>query len=193
MPESDQSGFARFPLENAALGLLIPGPGHGYGLHRDFEHYFGLIWKAGQTKFYLTLSELNDSGYLESTIEPQKNRPPRKVYCLTEAGRDRFMEWVSEPILSVRGMRVEFIAKLRFYNLLDLPGAADLVERQIEIFRALLDEWTQADATADQPAAGKDKHAHFADLVFSFRTMQVESIIAWLEDVRQRIDTGRFA
>jgi PadR family transcriptional regulator AphA len=192
MAETDQSGFARFPLENVALGLLLPGPKHGYGLFQDFEQYFGLIWKAGQTKFYLTLADLQDSEFLDSAIEPQENRPPRKVYCLTDSGREKFMAWVSEPNQSVRGMRVEFIAKLRFYNLLDLPGADRLVDSQLEIFNAQKAEWEQA-ARSETPDESKDRHDHFADLVYSFRIRQVEGIIDWLEDVRQRIETGRFA
>jgi PadR family transcriptional regulator AphA len=192
MSETDQSGFARFPLENVALGLLLPGPKHGYGLFQDFEEYFGLIWKAGQTKFYLTLADLQDNAFLDSSIEPQEGRPPRKVYCLTDSGRDKFMAWLSEPIRSMRGMRVEFIAKLRFYNLLDLPGADGLVDSQIEIFDAMKDEW-QRIAYSERPEESKDRHDHFADLVTSFRVQQVEGIIDWLGDVRQRIETGRFA
>jgi DNA-binding PadR family transcriptional regulator len=192
MSETEQSGFARFPLENVALGLLLPGPKHGYGLFQDFEQYFGLIWKAGQTKFYLTLTDLQENGFLDSAIEPQENRPPRKVYYLTDSGREKFMAWVSEPNRSVRGMRVEFIARLRFYNLLDLPGADGLVDRQIEIFDALKDEWQQA-ARSEKPEESKDKHDHFADLVTSFRVQQVEAIIGWLGDVNRRIETGRFA
>ncbi|MBN1121587.1 MAG: PadR family transcriptional regulator [Anaerolineae bacterium] len=192
MAETDQSGFARFPLENVALGLLVPGPKHGYGLFQDFEQYFGLIWKAGQTKFYLTLADLQYNDYLDSTIEPQESHPPRKVYCLTDPGRDKFMDWVTRPNRSVRGMRVEFIAKLRFYNLLDLPGADTLVDCQLDIFNTLMEEWWQA-SLPEKPEESKDRHDHFADLVYSFRMQQVQSIITWLEEVRQRIESGRFA
>jgi PadR family transcriptional regulator AphA len=192
MAETDQSGFARFPLENVALGLLIPGPKHGYGLFQDFEQYFGLIWKAGQTRFYLTLTDLQYNGCLDSTIEPQESRPPRKVYCLTDAGREKFMDWVTRPNRSVRGMRVEFIAKLRFYNLLDLPGADTLVDCQFDIFNTLMEEWQHA-ALPEKPEESKDKNDHFADLVYSFRIQQVQTIITWLEEVKQRIETGRFA
>ncbi len=192
MAETDQSGFARFPLENVALGLLVPGPKHGYGLFQDFEQYFGLIWKAGQTRFYLTLADLQYNGCLDSAIEPQQNRPPRKVYCLTDTGREKFMDWVTRPNRSVRGMRVEFIAKLRFYNLLDLPGADTLIDCQLDIFNTLMEEWQQA-AHPEKPEESKDRHDHFADLVTSFRTQQVQTIITWLEEVKQRIESGRFA
>ena len=102
------------------------------------------------------------------------------------------MAWLSEPIRSVRGMRVEFIAKLRFYNLLELPGADRLIDDQLEIFNSLKGEWEKA-ACSGKAEESKDKHDHFADLVCSFRIRQIESIIDWLEDVRQRIETGRFA
>ena len=45
--------------------------------YRDFEEYFGSIWKAGQTKFYVALSSLLDEGYL-TELEPQETAQPAR-------------------------------------------------------------------------------------------------------------------
>lgn len=176
MARDEHSGFVRYPLENVALGLLVAGPKHGYGLYRDFEENFRQIWKAGQAKFYVALTSLQDDGCLDVTLEPQESRPTRKIYHLTPKGREIFMKWVHEPVRPMRAMRVEFIAKLRFFDLLDLPGAWDLIDSQIQIYRQLLERW-QAEITEDT----------FHELVYDYRIRHMTAIIEWLEATREKV------
>lgn len=176
MTDTEHSGFARYPLANVALGLLAAGPKHGYGLYRDFEEYFGSIWKAGQTKFYVALSSLQDEGYLNAVMEPQENRPARKVYHLTEKGQEEFQAWLHEPVYSMRAIRVEFIAKLRFFDLLDEPGAQALIDEEIALFSEMLAEW-EAEDPADP----------FYDLVNDYRIRQARAIVEWLESAKQNL------
>lgn len=176
MTETEHSGFTRYPLHNLALGLLAAGPKHGYGLYQDFETHFGSIWKAGQTKFYVALTSLQDQGFLDSTLEPQENRPARKVYDLTDKGREAFLEWLHEPIYSMRAMRVEFIAKLRFFDLLDMPGGDELIDGQIAIYESLLAEWEAARSPDD-----------FHELVRDYRIRQARGIIDWLQTARSTL------
>jgi DNA-binding PadR family transcriptional regulator len=172
-------------LDQVALGLLIPGPKHGYGLYQDFVEGFGTgdsygaIWKAGQTKFYVTLTALEKEGYLESIMEPQEGRPPRKVYSLTDEGRTHFLDWLRRPVHSMRAIRVEFIAKLRFFNLLNLPDAGDLLDAQTEVFHAILDEW--------ENAAPVDEADPFFEIVVDFRKRQVAFLLEWLAACKNRV------
>lgn len=188
MVKTRHSGYVKYPLHLVALGLLMPGPKHGYRLYQDFVAGFGAgdsygtIWKAGQTKFYVTLTNLEKEGFLESSMEPQDNRPPRKVYHLTDAGRSRFLDWLSKPVRSMRAMRVEFIAKLRFFELLDLPGMGGLLDTQIEIFHAMLDEW--------ENLAPVDDADPFYEIVFDFRKRQVAFLLEWLAACKARMNSA---
>lgn len=130
MSAERSTGFGTYPLRYLALGLLMKGPDHGYQLDQTLEEDFQMIWKAGQTKLYVTLSRLEEAGLLGYELEPQENRPDRKVYHLTDQGRKEFLSWVRSPVPSMRAVRVELIAKLRFYNLLDLPRVEDLIHAQ---------------------------------------------------------------
>lgn len=180
MSKDTQGGFSSYSLDHVALGLLMPGPRHGYDLYREFTEQFHLIWKAGQARFYGMLNQLQADGLLDVTIEPQEGRPPRKVYHLTGAGRSAFLDWLHEPVQSMRGVRVELIAKLRFFNLLRLPGAEQLIDRQIGIFQAMLDEWERDESRSSDP---------FFDVVREFRIRQAHFLIDWLADCRERITT----
>lgn len=169
MSRHKTAGLGTFPLEYAALGLLMEGPQHGYGLYQQFRREMALIWKAGQANFYLALASLETRGLVSAAAEPQEGRPARKVYTLGEAGRAAFLDWLNTPVDSMRSFRVEFIARLRFFTLLNLPGADTLIARQIAIFERLLDEW-EARPAADLPAA----------MVADYRKRQARMIVEWL-------------
>lgn len=170
------SGFGRYPLHMVALGLLRRGPQHGYALYQDFGDLFGQIWKAGQTKFYVELTNLEKDGFLTSEMEPQESRPPRKVYSLTDEGSALFDRWLTDPVKSLRGIRVECMAKLRFFDLLNLQGAEEFIDRQSAIIEAMILEWKE-----ESPHPGAD---HFYKLVNDFREMQAEHILKWLSSAQ---------
>jgi len=173
-----RSGFGSYPLRYLALGLLMKGPGHGYQLDQILADKFGMIWKAGQTKLYLTLSNLEKQGLLRIELEHQVNRPDRKVYHLTELGRKAFLDWVEQPVASLQAARVELLAKLRYFDWLELPHASELIQAQREIFQKRITEWEEDKAREQDP---------FIELVYDFRISQAQFIIEWLENYRNKL------
>ncbi len=156
----------------ALLGLLMAGPRHGYELHRDFRAGLGRVWQIGLSQLYAQLKRLAEAGLVTVETEAQPSRPPRKVYRLTPAGREAFLAWLQRPTPHVRGIRLEFLARLYFYRELGLPGLEALVAGQAVLFRQ------RAAALAESAAASDDE---FLRLVYEFRRMQLAAVIAWLE------------
>ncbi len=168
----------RLPLEYAALGLLMRGPQHGYQLYQDFQRYLGSIWHCGRSQFYASLKALETAGLAASTMQLQEGRPPRHVLHITPAGEQAFLQWLHAPVRSVRQMRVEFLSKLRLFDILGLSGAGELIEAQL----AVCDE-RLARLEAGHPAGGADP---FDELVHSFRKGQLMTVRRWLEECRCR-------
>jgi DNA-binding PadR family transcriptional regulator len=185
MPARRINGFATFPLQQVALGLLVSEPKHGYELYQDFVEAFGPIWRAGRSKFYGVLAALYEAGYLQCSTELQEDRPPRKVYQITDAGRNTFMNWLYQPVTPMRAVRVELIAKLRFIDLMGLPDAERLIDAQLEVCQSTLDDWNRQ--TSESQAGHGDP---FFELVYDFRRMQAELIIEWLNHCKTRLQEG---
>jgi DNA-binding PadR family transcriptional regulator len=183
MAVAKHGGFTTYPLEFVALGLLMNHPKHGYALYQDFTQAFDQIWHAEQAKFYGVLAALEEKGYLRTTTELQENRPARKVHHITDSGRTAFISWVRQPVTSMRAVRVEFIAKLRFYSLLRLPGADEFIDNQIATLQAMLKEWK------DCP---NDLQQQETDLVRAwigdFRKRQAVFMIEWLTVCKIEVD-----
>jgi len=154
------------------LGLLMTEPKHGYELHQEFNLNLGRVWEIGLSQLYAQLKLLEEAGLLTAQTEPQLNRPPRKVYHLTSEGRDVFLDWVRRPTPYLRHIRVEFLARLYFFQELSLPGLEQLVAEQKTVCQAQVERFERLTGeTGDQ----------YRRLVLDFRRGQLEAVIQWLD------------
>jgi PadR family transcriptional regulator AphA len=162
----------------AVLGLLMLGPMHGYELYQKYVSELGLIWHAGRSQVYAILKQLEEDGQVAAQTEFQESRPAKKVYHLTQAGRQAFLSWVHQPVKNVRDIRVLFLAKLHFLRQLGLGGLDELIEAQKAVCQERMDSLAQtsAELSADD----------FGNLVFEFRRRQLEAILDWLDHCHQQ-------
>lgn len=161
------------PLDKVALGFLMSGPAHGYDLHHRVVRELGPVWRIGMGHLYNALRDLEREGQVQSTLIPQADRPPRKIYAITPAGREAFLAWVRQPVPAVRDIRAEFLAKLYFLRALSLEGWAELVEAQRALLSARLAQLEAQYALTDPEA--------FYYLVLDLRLRQTRATLEWLE------------
>lgn len=154
------------------LGLLMSGPRHGYELYQEFERELGRVWALGLSNLYAQLKQLEEAGLVEVHREPQASRPARKVYHLTAEGHAAFLAWVRQPTPYLRHIRVEFLARLYFFQRLGLEGLDQLVGRQQAVCQEQIERF-------EQLAAGADKS--FRRCVLEFRRGQLEAVVRWLD------------
>jgi len=101
-------------LKIVILGFLSYRPQTGYELKQNIDHSTKYFWSAKQSQIYRTLKQLEKNGLLVSTIEPQEDRPDRRVYTITEAGMKEFTEWLEKPIMDAQYLRDSLLVKVFF-------------------------------------------------------------------------------
>lgn len=84
-------------LEFAILGFLNYQPLTGYDLKKVFDRSIRHFWHADQSQIYRTLSRLTEEKLVEVEIQEQMERPDRKVYSITPAGREKLRDWLASP------------------------------------------------------------------------------------------------
>lgn len=85
-------------LKHAILGLLTIQPMTGYDLkHAAFDTSIAHFWRADQAQIYRALDKMAGDGWVESTVEVQTERPNRRVYHITDAGRAELLNWLESP------------------------------------------------------------------------------------------------
>ena len=127
-------------LEYAILGFLSYQPITGYDLKKMFDTSVRHFWYADQSQIYRTLAKLTEEGLAECEHVAQVDRPDRKVYHITQSGREAFHTWLSGPFpnhVSKSGplVQVFFFAKLSDEEVLAKFGIV------AEIFRTLLAQY----------------------------------------------------
>lgn len=163
-------------LELALLGFLRRQPQHGYGIHQQLSDPAGLgpVWHLKLSQLYALLHKLETAGFAASTLEPQENRPARKLFHLTPAGEEVFVAWVERAVENGRSLRLEFLVKLYFAR----QEGAETVARLLAAQQVRCQEWldTEASLAADEGENGRV----YGRLVHQFRQGQIEAMIHWL-------------
>lgn len=85
-------------LEVALLGLVSIRPMYGYEIGHHFDRALSPFWNVPRTQIYPKLRELGERGLVSSRHVPQEAKPNRRVYDITEEGRERLREWLRDPI-----------------------------------------------------------------------------------------------
>ena len=78
-------------VKTVCLGMLTEGAASGYDLKKQFESTFGHFFSAGYGSIYPALSSLAADGLVDCEEIRQEGKPDRKVYRITDAGRDQLL------------------------------------------------------------------------------------------------------
>ena len=116
------------PTARVILGLLAWQPRTGYEIKQVTDQSTRFFWGASYGQIYPELRRLEADGLVESREEP-RGRVPRRVYSLTEAGRDALDAWLEEPEETYE-VRDEGLLKLFFGDLMSAEQRLDLVRRR---------------------------------------------------------------
>ena len=169
-------------LEYILLGLIRDEPGHGYALFERIKNSkdLSLIWQVKRSKLYYLLEKSEKAGYLSSVTSSQGPYPDRKVYRITEVGRDALDEWLHAPVRSSRFVRLAFLSKLYFLIQEENDSAKELIDQQVEICNRWLKNLQKQSQTA---SPGE----FVSSQIFTFRVGQIKAMIDWLENCRETL------
>jgi DNA-binding PadR family transcriptional regulator len=101
------------------LGLLRMQSQHGYQLNEFIEHNLVNITDMKKPTAYAILDRLASQKYIDVHIEQEGNRPPRKVYSITESGEKLFFQLLrknlseSDAVTSAGDIGFMFIHSLK--------------------------------------------------------------------------------
>lgn len=128
-------------VKSVCLGMLTNGPASGYDLKKNFESTFGHFFAAGYGSIYPALGALADQGLVNCQEIPQYGKPDRKVYSITDAGRDELKRALDNPCPQHK-LRSEFLATLFFAHLMSeeqVDAVLDNRVREVNEFIEMLD------------------------------------------------------
>lgn len=127
-------------LKHAILVLLEQKPGTGYDLAQRFKGGIGHFWNASHQQIYQELKKLDSQMLVEFEVQPQSERPDRKHYRITAAGRSALKTWLLEPTRPER-LNSALLVKIYAANLAEPAGLVAELEQNLAEHRRRLDEY----------------------------------------------------
>jgi len=153
----------------------MTGPKHGYEMHSYFSSHMDQFWRLSMSQIYALLKRMEKNGVVISKGELQNNRPAKKIFFITQTGKEGFLNWVYSPVNHVRNLRIEFMAKLFFMKELNLTSAPAMIDKQIDILQEKLH-------LLQHPK--ENSMDEFQKALHSFKIAQTTSAINWLKECK---------
>ncbi|MEV4753379.1 PadR family transcriptional regulator [Streptosporangium amethystogenes subsp. fukuiense] len=162
------------------LALLAKEPAHGYELKQALEQIFGSAYPSPNIgQIYVTLGRLEKDGLVRVVDVEQSNRPNKKVYYLTAAGREALETWVDEPTEGPR-VRDEFFMKLVLAPMTGIADRMAMINRQRRHYLGLMRDLNELAGRAD-----RDNRA--ALLLIEGAMLHLQADLDWLERCQEEL------
>jgi PadR family transcriptional regulator AphA len=167
-------------LRHFILGLLTRQPMSGYDIKRFLQR---LSWLVGSPSFgslYPALHTLLENGLVTVEVIPRQDKPPRKIYTITEIGQQELQKWLGRPVASGASLRA-FLMRLILASNLSPDGLiAHLEQRRAEVADHQL--------ILQQAAEAMDEGADLGDrLALGYGLTVAEAELAWLDRTLVRL------
>lgn len=172
-------------IDLMVLGLVLEKPMHGYEINQTINSEEMQSWlNIGRTSVYYALTRLKKQGLIAEVVERQHNKPDRSVYRITETGRTRFFESLTQTLAEREQVFLEYNIGLFFINKLKKAKALAVLEERREFlscWREQLKQQSKAvQASAKYPATLKAVLDH----TISF----AEQEVGWLDEFLDEVD-----
>ena len=162
------------------LGILAIESMSGYDLGQTIRASVGRIWNESYGQIYPNLKTLAAEGFVTAKFERQKGKPDRRIYSITEKGRERLLKWLlvqPQPEVS----RNEFLLKLFFGERIPTEILIGWVERMVESESAVLRELIRVERE-DIAQSQQYPGAPYWKMAAHFGQMELKAHLKWVAE-----------
>lgn len=161
------------------LGILLSHDMHGYQLYDVIRQYAGIAITLKKSNAYKLLNDMEADGWVTHQEEQAGNRPPRRVYRVTDAGKAAFDRLLRQNVSSFPTPEFPGVVGLDFVQTLPRGDAIALLEQRRDAVTA---KYRQLDEIA------ADIRQHHLSIAYLHQYYDHER--QWLTDLLHRLRTS---
>jgi DNA-binding PadR family transcriptional regulator len=172
------------------LGMLARRPQHGYELKRTFEQMTGGFWELNYGQIYQSLDRLSEEGYVHYTVEQEESVPDKKVYAITEEGKQALEDWLASPEEPrPRPLRDELFIRLAVMAPRDITPMLELISQHQGVYLEKMQELTHAKRELSKTKRGRTTSSDelVEELLVDVALFHAEADVKWLEQCESKL------
>ncbi|WGH92965.1 helix-turn-helix transcriptional regulator [Auritidibacter ignavus] len=168
-------------MSHVILGLLMLWPQSLYELKKNFESGVSLFYSASTGSIKRALDQLLAADRI--TVEASDGSRGKKLYAVTDAGREEFLRWMHDDIAG-SDLETAILPRAFFLGLLDTeerPAIASHIRQRI---RADLErfEQLQKHTAATEIPAGLEEVAHYQRATLQYGLDVHHTALSWADE-----------
>ncbi len=169
-------------VKYAILGLLHYQDMHGYRIKKHIERNFGHMWTINYGQISTALRKMEEEGLVVMReVEPSDNGGPhRKVYSITEAGKEEFARWLASDPERDMLIRDPFLLRFVFFGFGDPRRALEIIRGQMEVYARQLER-------RRQNLERWRKHGDYVRLIAELGVQFNELYLEWLQRAHREL------
>ena len=167
-------------IRHLILGLLTQQPMSGYDIKRSLKSLSWLVDSPSFGSIYPALRALQEDGLVTMEVASRQGKPSRKIYTITEAGRQVLRDWMDQPVAPGASLRTFVMRLIMASNFSHTGLIAHLQQRrsQVAVHYATLKQIAEAlDGTGDSEQR----------LAFGYGLALATAELAWLDSALERL------
>lgn len=164
-------------IKTSCLGVLAMRPASGYEIRKAFEEGpFSHFAEGGFGSIYPALGKLTEEGLVTFEVEAQEKRPDKKIYEITDAGRDALVRKLCGTVPGEDKYKSDLLFILFFASQLPAAKIAGVIDDRTAQYRDKLAHLTEC---------GQAGSGSAPDLVREFGVTVYSAALSFLEEHRQ--------
>ena len=171
--------------ELAILSLIAEQPRHGYDIEQVIEGRGMRDWtEIGFSSIYYLLNKLEKAKMIESQLEqPDGKGPARKVYHITENGREAHLTGTLEALSNPQSGSAPFLLGLSNFPGLPRDQVVSALNTYVSHLENRLNHMLGR-AEAQQPLPP------FINAMFDYSQVLIEAELNWMQKFIQEVEAG---
>ena len=167
-------------VRTVCLAILNFREATGYEIKKlSTESHYAHFVDASFGSIYPALGKMEAEGFVTQREERQRGKPARKVYSITEAGREELLEQLGQPPRE-DVFKSEFLLVAMCAHLLDLETVRTAIDTNLEQARSMLAKIRQA--------AADEAHLPTNEWMTRFGKVCVSAHIEYVEENRAKLE-----
>jgi len=171
------------------LGFLHYKPMTGYEMKQMLDHSTAHFWHAHHSQIYTTLRQMEAEGLVSSAFIQEEGQPNRRVYTLSDPGRQDFTRWLEQPMTEMSPVKEELLVHLFFSAKRKKEDVLAELRLQRQLHQQKLSEYQSIKVGNDADALCElSAEVPFWNATLSMGIQFEEMYIRWLDETIQMVE-----